>query len=282
MKPLILGTRGSMLARAQSQQVADLLSQTTGIPVELKIISTRGDRIQDKPLAEIGGKGLFTLELEQELHAGTIDFAVHSLKDLPTDDPQGLVIGAIPQRADPRDALIGQLKGKIGTGSLRRRVQLRELNPEIDLLPCRGNVDTRLAKLDNGLYDGIVLAMAGLNRLGIQRQDIRPLEISESVPACAQGALGLQCRADNQDLLQKLSLIHDEQTATAVREERLFLAELGGGCHVAAACHVWFDASKMTYCGVAVCFDSDRHLLRKAALEGESIGLGLLDIVRPQ
>ncbi|MEC8277852.1 MAG: hydroxymethylbilane synthase, partial [Myxococcota bacterium] len=120
MKSLILGTRGSLLAKAQSQQVANALSAKTGIPVVLKIIKTRGDAIQDKPLAEIGGKGLFTLELEEALHDGTIDFAVHSLKDLPTDDPDGLMIGAIPKREDPRDALIGQLLGKIGTGSLRR------------------------------------------------------------------------------------------------------------------------------------------------------------------
>ena len=281
MKSLILGTRGSLLAKAQSQQVANALSAKTGIPVVLKIIKTRGDAIQDKPLAEIGGKGLFTLELEEALHDGTIDFAVHSLKDLPTDDPDGLMIGAIPKREDPRDALIGQLLGKIGTGSLRRRVQLTELNPNIELLPCRGNVDTRLSKLDKGMYNGIVLAMAGLNRLNIVRSDIKPLSLLESVPACGQGALGLQCRDDRMELRQQLLLIHDTLTAMSVKEERLFLHGLGGGCHIAAACHVWFDERINDFRGLAMCFDEQHNKVNKAELSGEKLGLRLLSAVRP-
>ena len=239
MKKLVLGTRGSKLALAQSQWVANLITEITGVPVELKVISTKGDRIIDKPLAEIGGKGLFTVELEAELFSKDIDFAVHSLKDLPTEQPEGLCLGAIPKREDPRDALVGQITEDdlvIGTGSLRRQSQLRQLYPKAVMKGIRGNVDTRIAKMEAGEVDCVVLAMAGLNRLSIKRDDIRPLSFEESIPAAGQGALGIQCLTDRADVRKILQAIHDPSTETAVLVERSFLEKFGGGCHVAAGC----------------------------------------------
>ena len=241
---LRLGTRGSKLALAQSGQVAAEITEKTGVPVELVVISTRGDRILDKPLAEIGGKGLFTLELEEALRTGSIDFAVHSLKDLPTEDPEGLCISSIPKRADPRDVLVGSsLKDSsiVGTGSLRRGVQLKHLDPRIEIRGIRGNVDTRLAKLDAGDYDSIVLAAAGLSRLGIVREDMRFLSPDSIVPAPGQGALAIQSRQDDERVEAMLRVVHDKDTAQCVHLERIFLAAIQGGCNVPAGCFVTKD-----------------------------------------
>ena len=249
MKRLVLGTRGSKLALAQSGQTAAEITARTGILVELTVIRTRGDQVQDRPLAQVGGKGLFTAELEEALHAGRIDFAVHSLKDLPTDDPPGLVLGAIPTRADPRDALVGLRLDElaqaavVGTGSLRRQVQLRKLRPDLELRDVRGNVDTRLMKLDRGDYVAIVLAVAGLSRLGIIREDIRPIEIDQMIPAVGQGALAVQCRAGDEAVLAALATMEDRVTRQAINAERAFLAAFGGGCNVPAAAHAHPDGA---------------------------------------
>ena len=200
---LVLGTRGSKLALTQSQQTADLITATTGVAVVLRVITTKGDRIQDRSLAEMGGKGLFTAELESALREGTIDLAVHSLKDLPTDDPPGLTLASVPARADPRDVIVGPLLEELpagsilGTGSLRRQAQAALLRPDLVIEGIRGNVDTRLRKLDEGRYHAIVLAAAGLARLGIERADIHPLDVQVMVPAVGQGALAIQGRADD-------------------------------------------------------------------------------------
>ena len=192
MKPFILGTRGSRLAVAQSQQVADAITAATGRPVQLKIVSTRGDRDRSRPLAQLGGKGLFTQELEDGLREGALDLAVHSLKDLPTDDPDGLVVGCFPEREDPRDAFVGPPLAelphgaRIGSGSLRRRAQILALRPDLELVDIRGNVDTRLGKVDDGTVVGTILAMAGMNRLGIQRPDIQAFTVDQMVPAVGQ------------------------------------------------------------------------------------------------
>lgn len=241
---LRLGTRGSRLALTQSRLVADSLEAETGMAVELVVISTRGDRIQNVPLPEIGGKGLFTLELEQALRDGRIDLAVHSLKDLPTDDPDGLELGGVPRRADPRDALVGTSlddlpKGAtVATGSLRRAAQLTAHRPDLRIVDIRGNVPTRLKKLDSGLCDSTVLAMAGLKRLSIERADIHPIEPMVMVPAVGQGALGVQTRRGDARVLEALSCIEHEDTRAAVTAERAFLATYGGGCNVPAGCHV--------------------------------------------
>ena len=232
--------------------MADLITQTTGRVVELVIITTRGDRIQDRPLPEIGGKGLFTLELETALRDGDIDFAVHSLKDLPTEDPEGLILGAIPQRVDPRDALVGstvsglQSGAVVGSGSLRRRMQLRSLRPDIEVSDIRGNVPTRLAKRDRGDFEATVLAMAGLIRLGIEREDIHPIDIESMVPAVGQGALAIQCRADDPVVGPVLATVDDAVTRACVVGERAFLRAWGGGCNVPAGAHITHDAGHYT------------------------------------
>jgi hydroxymethylbilane synthase len=255
-RTLVLGTRGSKLAVAQSQQVADAITAATGRAVRLEIIRTRGDRIQDRPLAAVGGKGLFTAELEAALGDGRIDLAVHSLKDLPTEDAPGLILGAYPQRQDPRDVLVGCPLAElpqgavVGTGSLRRRTQLAWARPDLELLDIRGNVDTRLAKRDRGDYLAIVLAMAGLRRLGIQRDDLYPLAVDEMVPAVGQGVLGVQCRARDPELHEVLGHIDDGPTRLCATAERAFLATFGGGCNVPVAAHVTVEDQGLH--GVAV------------------------------
>lgn len=240
---LRLGTRGSRLARAQSTMVAQAITAKTGVPVRLVIISTKGDRIVDRPLAAIGGKGLFTAELEAALHSHDIDLAVHSLKDLPTEDPDGLVIAATPTRADPRDVLVGSPLldlpdgARVGTGSLRRACQLKALHPGVEVVGIRGNVDTRLRKKDDGEVDAVVLAAAGLARLGLVRPDAHPFSAAAFIPAVGQGVLGVQAAADRPDVLQRLRTIHDPQTWRCVLVERTFLAAFGGGCNVAAGCY---------------------------------------------
>ncbi len=239
-KLLKLGTRGSKLAVAQSSWVAEQITQTTGIPVELVIIQTKGDVVLDKPLAEIGGKGLFTFELEQALLNSTIDFAVHSCKDLPTENPPGLHIACYPKREDPRDVLVGGSLSKdnvVGTGSARRQAQIASLE-SIEFKGIRGNVDTRIAKMEGGVYDRVVLAMAGLNRLEIQRDDVFPLSVTDCVPAPAQGALALQVNSKRIDVVEIIEKIQCSLTKVAVEAEREFLHIVGGGCHAALGAYV--------------------------------------------
>ena len=262
-----LGTRGSLLALTQSRQVANAVFGATGVPVELVVISTRGDEITDRPLPAIGGKGLFTMELEHALRTGAIDFAVHSLKDLPTDDPDGLVLGAVPQRVDPRDALVGYSfadlppGSTVATGSLRRRVQLAAMRPDLTICGIRGNVPTRLKKRDDGLCDATVLAMAGLERLAIDRTDIYPLSQDEMVPAVGQGALAVQCRSGDERVLHALSTIEHTETRACVQGERAFLEALGGGCNVPAGCNI-SPSDEGSYSVVAVTALEDGTLKR--------------------
>lgn len=254
---LVLGTRGSALARTQSQHVADAITAATGVAVELKIIVTRGDRDRTRPLAELGGKGLFTLELEEGLRDGSLDLAVHSLKDLPTDDPDGLALGAFPPREDPRDAWVGpsltdlQQGAVVGTGSLRRAAQVRALRPDVVVKDIRGNVETRLAKRDRGDYDATILAMAGLRRLGIERPDIHALGPDQMVPAVGQGILGVQCRAGDERVLGLLAAVDDAATRRCATVERSFLAAFGGGCNVPAGCHAWVDGDGLVAVAMA-------------------------------
>ncbi|MFT5585051.1 MAG: hydroxymethylbilane synthase [Cognaticolwellia sp.] len=241
LKRLVLGTRGSKLALAQSGQVADALSAATGLPVELKVISTKGDRVQDRPLPEVGGKGLFTLELEEELRARTIDLAVHSLKDLPTDDSDGLIVACYPERVDPRDVLVGlplealPQGAIVGTGSARRATQLRDLRPDLEIRGIRGNVDTRIRKLHEQDYQAIVLAAAGLARLGLDIEHF-PLDPEQCLPAPGQGVLGIQCAGDRSDIIELLQRLDHAPTRARITAERSFLAALGGGCSVPAGC----------------------------------------------
>lgn len=239
-----IGTRGSKLARWQSDYIADLLRSTyPDATVEIVVISTKGDEILDKPLPEIGGKGLFTLELENALHAGDIDCAVHSLKDLPTENPAGLIIGAIPARAPVADVLVSrngqpldalQQGATLGTSSRRRAAQLLAHRPDLNIIDIRGNVPTRINKCldENGPYDAIVLAQAGVTRLGLDEHITQVLDFEMMLPAPGQGAIGVQCRAGDDAAFAPLM---DAPTQLAVTAERAFLNKLEGGCSVPVA-----------------------------------------------
>lgn len=251
-KTIRFGTRGSDLARWQTQHVLGLLGDESA---EVQIFTTKGDQVLDVPLPLIGGKGLFTAELEDALYRGEIDFAVHSLKDLPTEVAAGLRIGAIPARANPADALISREgytldtlpeNAAIGTSSLRRASQLLHLRPDLKMLDIRGNVDTRVRKaLDtSGIYDAILLACAGLERLGLMAHVTQILPFDRMLPAPGQGALGVQCR-DEAESLALLTPIHHRETALAVTAERAFLAGLGGGCAVPVAAYATLEGDSL-------------------------------------
>ena len=242
---LIFATRPSALARWQTQWVINQLQTLhPELECEEKIITTQGDKILDKPLPEIGGKGVFTQELESELLNGAVHCAVHSLKDLPVDNPAGLTIGCIPTRAEVSDALISA-KGytldtlpqgaSIGTSSLRRASQILFLRPDLKTESLRGNVDTRVRKALDGQYDAIILAGAGLIRLGLDKHVTEWLSFDVMLPAPGQGALAVQCRADDQTTLNLLAALEDNSTRRAVTAERAFLSGLGGGCSVPVA-----------------------------------------------
>jgi hydroxymethylbilane synthase len=237
-----LGTRASALARAQTDLVAALLAAANpGVECETRVISTAGDRTQasGEPLPEIGGKGLFTAELERALLDGEIDLAIHSLKDLPTEDAAGVVVGAVTAREDVRDCLVARDGGSladlppgavVGTSSLRRAAQLAALRPDLEVRSIRGNVDTRIRKVEDGQFDAVVLAAAGVRRLGLERAVTEWLLEETMLPAPGQGALAVQCRVDDDPVRALLSALDDRAARTTTTAERAFLAGLGGGC----------------------------------------------------
>lgn len=255
-RPLRLATRGSQLALTQSGHVASALTAATGRAVEIVVVRTRGDEVTDRPLAQVGGKGLFTKEIEDALLAGHADFAVHSMKDMPTEQPEGLVFGAIPVREDPRDVLVGARLDElppgaiVGTGSARRVAQLAALRPDLDIQGIRGNVDTRISRVREGRYRAIVLAAAGIRRLGRAEDIAQALEPDQMLPAVGQGALAVQARADATRVLELLAAIHDPSTARCVDAERAFLRAIAGGCSVPAACHATLWGDQITVRGL--------------------------------
>ncbi|HEY2824143.1 MAG TPA: hydroxymethylbilane synthase [Gemmatimonadales bacterium] len=233
------GTRASRLARWQTARVAALLRDRTGVATDDVVVSTEGDRVLDRPLPEIGGKGVFTEALEDALRDGAIDYAVHSLKDLPVDPVPGITIGAVLLRADPRDVLIARgavtlatlpRGARVGTSSTRREAQLRAARPDLAVLPLRGNVDTRVARAIAGDYDAIVIAAAGVERLGLAASISEALAFDVMLPAPGQGALVVECRAGDAATLEILSTIDDALVRATTGAERAFLAGLGGGC----------------------------------------------------
>lgn len=236
--PLRVGTRASALARTQTGWVVDRL-RAQGLDVVVETISTRGDDRRDLPIARIGGDGVFVRELEEALRDGRIDVAVHSLKDLPTAETPGLVLACVPERATPFDAVVGRTAPRIdelpagavvGTSSIRRIVQVKAARPDLQVVPVRGNVDTRLRKLDAGEYDAVILAAAGLERLGLADRVTQLVQPPDFWPAVAQGALGVQVRADDTRTLAAVAPLDHETSHAAVIAERRMLEQLAGGC----------------------------------------------------
>ncbi len=286
---LRIATRRSPLALWQAGWVRDRLREHhPGLRVELLPMQTRGDRILDSPLAKIGGKGLFLKELEESLRKGEADLAVHSLKDVPAELPEGLVLPVVLAREDPRDALVSGYPSlaalpdgaRVGTSSLRRACQLRARRPRLRILDLRGNVQTRLAKLDRGEYEAIVLAAAGLRRLGLGERIRAPLDPDQSLPAVGQGVIGIECRADDVRVLERILPLNDAPTAACVAAERAFGARLGGGCQVPIAGHATLAGPTLHLRGLVGRTDGSELVegeVRGPAAEGAALGRRLAE-----
>lgn len=288
-EPLRIATRNSPLARWQAEHVAHRLQQAQpGLRVELVGMLTQGDKILDSPLAKVGGKGLFVKELELGLLEGRADLAVHSMKDVPVEFPAGLGLAAILTRDDPRDAFVSRhfahpdalpVQARVGTSSLRRQCQLAARYPQWQILSLRGNVNRRLAKLDSGEFDAIILAAAGLNRLGLQERITLALEPEFSLPAIGQGAIGVECRLDDARTLDLLAALNDPATQTCVIAERAFNARLQGGCQAPIAAHAVLEAPDQLWLRGLVGEPDGSVIiageLRGSAMAAESLGTTL-------
>ena len=263
-----IGTRGSALALAQSGWVkARIEAAYPDVKAELVRITTKGDKILDSPLSKIGGKGLFIKEIEEALLREEVDIAVHSMKDVPAELPVGLEIPLLPKREDPRDAFVSKEYGDldslpegaaVGTGSLRRSAQLLHARPDLEVIPLRGNVDTRLKKLESSRMDAIILAAAGLRRLGLSHKITSILSPEAFLPAAGQGAIGLELRKDDRELVSILGFIHHKATALAVQAERAFLEELVGGCQVPLGALATMEADGLILQGIVAELDGSR------------------------
>ena len=261
---LRIGSRGSPLALVQAREVQARLAAACGLDaerIEIKIIRTTGDVVQDRPLSAVGGKGLFTKEIEEALLSGVIDLAVHSSKDMTTVLPEGLVLSAFLPREDPRDAFISRkvktlrelpAGAVVGTASLRRAAMVKRLRPDLAIAPLRGNVETRLRKIEAGEADATLLAVAGLKRLGLLASATALLNVDEFVPAVGQGAIGIETRADDTKSRALLAKIDDANTATAVTAERAFLAVLDGSCRTPICGHARIDKDVVCFRGLIV------------------------------
>jgi hydroxymethylbilane synthase len=281
---LVIGTRGSKLALWQSEYIKGLVEKITGLPVELKIIKTTGDKILDVPLAKVGGKGLFTKEIEVELIAETVDLAVHSMKDVPTELPEGLAIRAMPPRVDPRDAIVSGAGydldslpqgAKLGTSSLRRRSQVVSMRPDLEIVDVRGNLDTRMSKAENGELDAVILAAAGITRLGWEARITHYIGAEQMISAVGQGAIGIEIR-DNDEFMQGVcAKIADPDTMTCVTAERVVMRKLEGGCQVPIGAYARIEGAKLVMDGVVGSVDGSTIL--REHLEGpadEPVELG--------
>lgn len=291
-RPLRIGTRGSALALWQANHVRDELVRRHGVEAELVRIHTSGDKLQTASVAQIGAegsaKGIFIKEIEDALLSGTVDIAVHSMKDVPTETPAGLVFAAITRREDPRDCLISRtnksLKGlpaaaRIGTSSVRRQAQLRHARPDLVVANLRGNVDTRLKKLAAGDFDAIVLAVAGVNRLGASEKITQIFKQDVMLPAVGQGALGIETRADDSEAVALAASLNDRETRACITAERALLRELEGGCQVPVGAWARISASAELEIEAAVFSPDGTESVRRddvgAVADAEAIGVRL-------
>lgn len=283
---LRIGTRGSALALWQANHVRDrLIADDPALTVELVVLKTKGDKILDVPLAKVGGKGLFVKEIEDALSRHDVDLAVHSMKDVPAELEDGLVLAAVSTREDPRDVLVSKSGARlvslphgahVGTSSLRRMAQLRAHRPDLKISPLRGNVDTRIRKLDAGEYDAVVLAAAGLMRLGFASRISERLPFDVSLPAIGQGALGLETRAADADTITRVRrVLDDPATAACVTAERAFLIRLDGGCQTPLAAHALVDGAELILEGLVGEPDGSKILrARRHGPRAEAVALG--------
>ena len=291
-KQIRIGTRGSQLALWQARWVQSRIqSIEPDAEIELTTIKTIGDKILDVPLAKVGGKGLFVKEIEEAILDGRVDLAVHSMKDMPSELPEGLVIGAVPEREMPGDVLLSRKDlrlselpegAQIGTSSLRRGAQLLACRPDLRIVPLRGNLDTRIRKLDTENLDAIVLAAAGVRRLGLQTRVTEYLDVDIMVPAVGQGALCIECRKNDDMLRPILDAMEDPGTRTVVTAERAFLARLEGGCQVPIAGHGILENDRLQVTGLVA--ELDGKTVIRESLDGlpekaEEIGTSLADIL---
>ncbi|MCP3796209.1 hydroxymethylbilane synthase [Paenibacillus sp. CH40] len=280
MRTIVVGSRQSALALTQTGHVIEDLNALCakhGMDLQfvVKKILTKGDRILDVTLSKVGGKGLFVKEIEQAMLAGEIDMAVHSMKDMPSELPEGLVNGAVPRREDPRDCLITlgaksledlPQGAKVGTSSLRRASQIKSMRPDLQLEPVRGNIDSRLKKLETEGFDAIILAAAGLHRMGWKERITSYIPEEDCLPAVGQGALGIECRASDEELLALLRLYNDRDTSATVAAERTFLGVLNGGCQVPIGAHAVWASQEISLTGMVG--SPDGEVILKETLQG--------------
>ncbi|RJL22522.1 hydroxymethylbilane synthase [Bailinhaonella thermotolerans] len=280
-RALRLGTRKSLLATTQSGLVADLLTERTGAAVELTGVTTFGD-VTKAHLAQLGGTGVFVSALRDKLLDGEVDFAVHSLKDLPTAPAEGIALAAVVARHDPRDVLVAGAKladlptgARVGTGSPRRVAQLRAIRPDLEYVPIRGNADTRIGKVQSGELAGVVLAAAGLQRIGREEVVAQIFDIDEMLPAPGQGALAVECRADRADLLDLLAALDDPPTRAAVAAERSVLAALEAGCAAPVGAYAVTSGNTVDLTAAVISADGRRSVRKSASGPmSEAMGLG--------
>ena len=278
MKKIIVGSRRSQLALVQTRHVIGLLEELNpDCQFEIKEIVTKGDKILDITLSKVGGKGLFVKEIEQSLLTKEIDFAVHSLKDMPAEMPEGLTLAAVLEREDPRDCLISTndytidtlpIGAKVGTSSLRRAAQLLSYRNDLNTEPLRGNINTRLKKLETENFDAIVLAAAGLNRMGWQDKITQYLDLDICIPAVGQGAIGIQARENDLQLLDILKKINHQDTRILVSAERAFLDRLQGGCQIPIGAHASFSGEQIQLVGIVASSDG-KVIIKEAAKDNK-------------
>lgn len=281
---LVIGTRGSKLALWQSEYIKGILEELTGLPVRLEIIKTTGDKILDVPLAMVGGKGLFTKEIEVELEAGRVDLAVHSMKDVPTELPEGLFIAAMPERVDPRDAIVSGAGydldtlpqgAKIGTSSLRRRSQVAHLRPDLDIVDIRGNLDTRMRKAETGEVDAVILASAGITRMGWADRITHYISTQHMVSAVGQGAIGIEIRESDEYMRHVCEAIGHPATMECVTAERVVMRRLEGGCQVPIGAYARYEDGALVMDGLVGSVDGKQIVREQLAADaGDPQGLG--------